>query len=656
VPGPGTSRAAHLGDFALRPRVLLITALALAVGAASGVTAFCLLRLIGLITNAVFYQRFSATLTAPGAGHHAWWLVLIAPVAGGLGVGIMARYGSEKIRGHGMPEAIEAILTGGSRVQPRVAVLKPVSTAISIGTGGPFGAEGPIIMTGGAVGSILAQSLRLSADERKTLLVAGAVGGMAATFNAPLASVLLAVELLLFEWRPRSFIPVSASVMVATFIRWILLGSAPIFPVAAAISPSGGRLALTLLPGVTGGLLAVAATGLVYKSEDMFARLPIHWMWWPAIGGLIIGLGGLIEPRALGVGYDVIDQLLTGRATLSLIVGILIVKTLIWSLSLGSGTSGGVLAPTFMIGGALGALEGLALPHVFPGFWAMAGLAAVVGGVMRSPLTGVVFTMELTHAWNTLPAMLVASVSAYAVSALILKRSVLTEKVARRGLHLTREYSTDPLEVFFAREVMLPVPGTAPEAVSAGEGLTVYADSTLREVANAFLRHEVTTAAVVDRSAPERVVGAITLDLLLHARREDLREEEERERFLVLSVAQRSRELAPVAGGRGAGGPSGAGGVPGLRPQQQGLGADAEGDAGEQDERDGVRQGPAGGGAGQQASGPQRDGGECDGEAGAELAGRGEQGVGVAHPLGGHVGEPDRVVDGQRGGPHDPAD
>ena len=549
-----TERAKHLGDFALTLRVLPITGLALAVGGASGVTAFLLLRLIGLITNAVFYQRVSTRLVAPGAGHHAWWLVLIAPIVGGLLVGVIARYGSEKIRGHGMPEAIEAILTGGSKVQPRVAVLKPVSTAISIGTGGPFGAEGPIIMTGGAVGSILAQLLRLTADERKTLLVAGAVGGMAATFNAPLASVLLAVEMLLFEWRPRSFIPVSASVLVATAVRWALLGSAPIFPVLGAVSPSGARLALTLVPGVTGGILAIAATGLVYASEDTFARLPIHWMWWPAIGGLVIGLGGLAVPRALGVGYDVIDELLTGRATLSLIVGILIVKTLIWSLSLGSGTSGGVLAPVFMIGGALGALEGYALPHVFAGFWAMAGLAAVVGGVMRSPLTGVVFTLELTHAWNALPALLVASVSAYAVSVLFLKRSVLTEKVARRGLHLTREYSTDPLETFFARQVMVPCDGAA--AVSgAGAGarvLTVYGDSTLREVANAFARHEVTTAAVVDRSAPARVVGEITLDRLLHARREDLREEEERERVLRLSG-----ELPAFPGRRGPGRASG---------------------------------------------------------------------------------------------------
>jgi chloride channel protein, CIC family len=527
APHPARRHGAHLGDFTLRPRALLITAIALPVGGASAVASFCLLRLIGLITNAVFYQRVSVALTAPGARHHSAWLILIAPVVGGLVVGLMARYGSEKIRGHGMPEAIEAILTGGSRVAPRVALLKPVSAAISIGTGGPFGAEGPIIMTGGAVGSILAQFMHLSADERKTLLVAGAAGGMAATFNAPLASVLVAVELLLFEWRPRSLIPVVSSVTVATICRWGLLGSGPVFPVSAIAHVGAGVIGLALAPGLTGGLLAVGATALVYKSEDAFSRLPVHWMWWPAIGGLIIGLGGLAEPRALGVGYDVIDQLLTGRAGLSLIVGILVVKTLIWSLSLGSGTSGGVLAPVFMIGGALGALEGQVLPHVAPGFWAMAGLAAVVGGVMRSPLTGVVFTLELTHAWNSLLALLVASVSAYALSALVLKRSVLTEKVARHGLHLTREYTTDPLETFFAREVMTPL------ATSGAVLRTVAADSTLREVANTFARHELTRVAVVDQG---RLVGQIGLAQLLHATRRDIHEDEHRERFLYLSV------------------------------------------------------------------------------------------------------------------------
>jgi len=557
--------------------------MALVVGGVSAVTAFALLRLIGLITNAVFYQRVSTSLVAPGGQHHSPWLVLFAPVAGGLVVGLMARYGSERIRGHGMPEAIEAILTGGSRVAPRVAVLKPVSAAVSIGTGGPFGAEGPIIMTGGAVGSILAQLLRLSADERKTLLVAGAAGGMAATFNAPMASVLLAVELLLFEWRPRSFIPVTASVALATVCRGALLGTGPVFAVVATARPGAAAIALTLVPGITGGLLAIAATGLVYLAEDGFNRLPIHWMWWPAIGGLVIGLGGLAEPRALGVGYDVIDQLLTGRAALSLILGILIVKTLIWSLSLGSGTSGGVLAPTFMIGGALGALEGLALPHVFAGFWAMAGLAAVLGGVMRSPLTGVIFTLELTHAWSCLLPMLVAATSAYLVSALILKRSVLTEKVARRGLHLTREYSTDPLEVFFAREVMtspatlvadepaaavapgdaalymvldengaftgvLPrgilrradgTPGTNVGDLAHPARVVVYGDSTLREVANAFARHEVTRAPVVERGDAQRLLGEITLAQLLHARRRDIDEDSRRERLLFPEAAGR---------------------------------------------------------------------------------------------------------------------
>ncbi|MDN5915987.1 MAG: chloride channel protein [Pseudonocardia sp.] len=452
---PGSSTRPSLGDFTLTPRVLVTIGLAIPIGALGAVAAWALLGLIGLITNLVFFQRVSTELVAPGAVDHPAWLILLAPVVGGLIIGLMARYGSEKIRGHGMPEAIEAILMRRSRVEPRVAVLKPVSAAVSIGSGGPFGAEGPIIMTGGAIGSILAQHLHLSADERKALMVSGAAAGMAATFNAPLASVLLAVELLLFEWRPRSFLPVSAAVAVAVILRAPLLGSEPIFPVPMSGVGIGPWVdLLCVLAGVVGGLLAIAVTALVYLSEDMFARLPIHWMWWPAIGGLIIGIGGLIVPRALGVGYDVIDELLTGRATISLIVGILVVKSLIWGLSLGSGTSGGVLAPIFMIGAALGALEGLVFPAVSPGFWALCGLAAVVGGVMRSPLTGVVFSLELTHAWPALLPLMIASASAYGVSALLLRRSVLTEKIARRGYHLSREYDVDPLEVLRADEVM----------------------------------------------------------------------------------------------------------------------------------------------------------------------------------------------------------
>jgi CBS domain-containing protein len=440
-------------------------------------------------------------------------------------------------------------------------------------------------MTGGAIGSILAQLLHLTANERKTLLVSGAAG-MAATFNSPLAAILLAVELLLFEWRPRSFVPVVAAVAVATICRGYLLGTAPVFPVDATglhLTPTLDGLAVVV--GLTGGALAVAATWLVYRAEDAFARLPFHWMWWPAIGGLIIGLGGLVEPRALGVGYDVIDQLLTGRATLGLIVGILTVKTLIWSLSLGSGTSGGVLAPVFMIGGALGAWEGMLFPHAIPGFWGILGLAAVVGGVMRSPLTGVVFTLELTHAWGMLLPLVVSATAAFALSALVLKRSVLTEKIARRGLHLTREYSTDPLETFFAREVMRPIddadaltehddvtpervraltgpddallpvvdtvdgtlvgvttrrrltglvspagPGTVREATIPCE-LVLHQDQTLRQVAYLFAETGLTSAPVID-PATRRPIGVITLRHLLHARLHDLTEEHHRERVL----------------------------------------------------------------------------------------------------------------------------
>ena len=454
-------RPGPLRDFTLTPRVLVIVAWAVPVGALGAGAAWVLLRLIGLITNAVFGGRLSAGTVNPGALGAPWWVVLGAPVAGGLVVGLMARYGSEKIRGHGMPEAIEGVLFRRAVVEPKVAVLKPTSAAISIGTGGPFGAEGPIIMTGGALGSVLAQRLEVTDDERRALMVAGAAAGMAAVFNAPLASVLLAVELLLFEWRPRSFLPVAAAVVVATLLRGPMLGYEPIFGLDTAtwhIGPSAD--VLCLVAGALGGLLAVVVTALVYASEDGFARFGrrIHWMWWPAIGGLVIGLGGLVVPRALGVGYDVIGDLLSGRAALSLVVGILVVKSLIWGLSLGSGTSGGVLAPTFMIGAALGALEGFVLPSAGPGFWAVVGLGATVGGVMRSPLTGVVFSLELTHAWPALLPLLIASASAYGVSVLLLGRSVLTEKIARRGGHLSREYGVDPLEYGFADEVMDPAP------------------------------------------------------------------------------------------------------------------------------------------------------------------------------------------------------
>jgi CIC family chloride channel protein len=520
----------HLGDFDVSRRMLLITAFALPIGAVSACVAWALLRLIGLITNLVFYQRFGTALVAPGEGHHAPLLILLAPVCGGLVIGLVARFGSEKIRGHGIPEAIESILTSGSRIQPRVAVLKPLASAIAIGTGGPFGAEGPIIMTGGALGSISAQFLHLSADERKTLLVCGAAAGMAATFNAPLASVLLAVELLLFEWRPRSFIPVAASVAVAAVVRVPLLGGGAVFPTpSGALHLDAGAYGLCVLAGALAGLLALAATSLVYLSEDAFTRLPVHWMWWPAIGGAIIGLGGLVVPQALGVGYNVIEAELNGSIALNLIVGILIVKTLIWSLSLGSGTSGGVLAPMLMIGGALGGLEAQVFPHVAAGFWPLVGLAGVLGGLMRSPLTGVVFALELTHRYEALLPLLIGATAAYAISVLVLRRSVLTEKVARRGVHVSREYSIDPLEVLFVGDVMT-------EGEDAGEAdptaPTVFSDDTLRHVAYVMAESGHTALAVARREEPQSMVGSVDLEQLLAGRLHDLNEERHRTRVL----------------------------------------------------------------------------------------------------------------------------
>jgi H+/Cl- antiporter ClcA/CBS domain-containing protein len=571
--------------------MLLITGLAIPIGAVAACVAWALLRLIGLITNGVFYHRWSTALVAPGATHHNPFLVLLAPAVGGLVIGLMARYGSEKIRGHGMPEAIEAILMGGSKVQPRVAVLKPVSSAIAIGTGGPFGAEGPIIMTGGAVGSLFAQFLHLTADERKVLLVAGATAGMAATFNSPLAALMLAVELLLFEWRPRSLIPVAAAVCVATVLRQPLLGSGALFLANAHLHITMPVYLLCVVSGVISGLLAIGATVLVYASEDAFRRLPIHWMWWPAIGGLVIGVGGLFVPEALGVGYNIIDAELTGSIGLGLVTGILIVKTLIWSLSLGSGTSGGVLAPMFMIGGALGALEAELFVHVGPGFWALVALAGVLGGVMRSPFTGVLFALELTHQYDAILPLLIGATTAFAVSVLLLKRSVLTEKIARRGYHLTREYDVDPLGILFVSEVMssdvvefedditvseaietigLPTDddetgwrqrlypvadsegrlcgvvtrralfkanaltdGSAPLSEVMREPVAItHGDQTLQHVASLMAETEVNRVPVVDRDDPSKVIGIVSLTQLLFARQRDQLEARERERVL----------------------------------------------------------------------------------------------------------------------------
>ncbi|HEX7285785.1 MAG TPA: chloride channel protein [Candidatus Angelobacter sp.] len=444
-----------LRDFTTNWRVLPISGLALVIGVVAAYVAVGLLKLIGFFTNLFFFQRLSTRFVSP-AGNHLGLAVVVVPVIGGILVGLMARFGSDKIRGHGIPEAIEAILLRGAKVEPRLAVLKPVSAAVAIGSGGPFGAEGPIIMTGGAFGSLIAQFFHLTSAERKTLLVAGAAAGMSATFAAPFAAVLLAIELLLFEWKPRSFIPVVLASVTAEAARVHLLGPGPIFPVpmhTVALRPE--ILLSCLLVGLLSGVLSAVLTQLVYGVEDGFNRLKkIHWMWWPAIGGVVVGIGGLIYPGALGVGYDVIGRLLQGDAPMKMVLGVLIVKSIIWGVSLGSGTSGGVLAPLLMMGGALGAVDALYLPHQGPGFWPLISMGAMLAGTMRSPLTGVIFSFELTGDYHSILPLLIACVAAHAFTVLTLARSILTEKISRRGHHLSREYVVDPMEALAVEDAM----------------------------------------------------------------------------------------------------------------------------------------------------------------------------------------------------------
>jgi H+/Cl- antiporter ClcA len=455
----------HLRDFTTRPRVLAIAGVAVVVATGGVAAAVVLLRLIALATNLAYFGRWSYATADLSRSPLGLWAVLV-PVGGALIVGLMARFGSEKIRGHGIPEAIEAILLGRSRMSLKVAALKPLSSAIAIGTGGPFGAEGPIIMTGGAVGSLIAQLLPVSDSERKTLLVAGAAAGMTAVFGTPIAAIMLAVELLLFEWSPRSFIPVAVAAITAALERSLLHMPAPLFPFSGEMTISLVALGGWVLVGVLAGLLSGALTQLVYACEDGFAKLPIHWMWWPMLGGLVIGLGGLVEPHALGVGYDNIAAMLQGHVVARAALLLLAVKGTIWAVALGSGTSGGVLAPLLIMGGAMGAALSGFLPAAAPGFWPLIAMAATMGGTMRSPLTATFFAAELTGNTHVLLPLITACGVAHAVTVLMMRRSILTEKIARRGHHIVREYRIDPFALTRVSDVMTKEVRTVPDTMT----------------------------------------------------------------------------------------------------------------------------------------------------------------------------------------------
>jgi H+/Cl- antiporter ClcA len=587
---------AQVGDTTLAEpaqfRMVLVSFLAAGIGLVAGGIAFLLYRLIGLLTNISFYGRFVADFTSARHNHLGLWVIAI-PVIGGLIVGVMAKYGSSKIRGHGIPEAMEAVLFNRSRIKPRVAILKPISAAIAIGTGGPFGAEGPIIQTGGAVGSLVGQIFHTTASERKVLLACGAAAGMSATFNTPIAGVILAIELLLFEFKARSFIPLVVASTLATAVHMQVLGAGPMFSVTAMDFGVPSALPFYLLLGVICGLAAVGFSKLLYWTEDLFEKLPIDQLWWPAIGALGLGIIGYFVPRVLGVGYDTISDILNANLALQVLIVVMLAKAVALVISLGSGTSGGLLAPMFMSSAALGGVFTMGMNEVFPaahlsaGAFALVAMGAVFGAASRAAFSFIVFAFEITRDYNSvLPLMLVTVIADGVAILLMPKASIMTEKLVRRGLRIHQDYEADVLQQMVVSETMdreapvlpagIPVrelaeriarhepevsrhqgmllmdadsrlvgiitrgdilrsldedPSGAVSLLEAGSRkvIVTYPDETLHEAAAKMLRNNIGRLPVVDRKDPQHVVGYLGRPGIMAARLHRLHEEHVRE-------------------------------------------------------------------------------------------------------------------------------
>ena len=573
-------------------RMVLVSFLSAAIGLAAGLIAFALYKLIGLFTNLVFYHRWSAEFVSARAHTLGPW-VIVVPVVGGLIVGIMAKYGSPKIKGHGIPEAMEAVLVNRSRIQPRVAILKPISAAIAIGTGGPFGAEGPIIQTGGAVGSLVGQIVHTTASERKVLLACGAAAGMSATFNTPIAGVILAIELLLFEFKSRSFIPLVIASTLATAVHMQLLGTGPMFTVTHMTFGIPQALPFYIVMGVLCGLGAVGFSKMLYWTEDQFDKLPIDELWWPAIGALGLGIIGYFVPRVLGVGYDTIGEILNGELALKLLLIVLVAKSAALVISLGSGTSGGLLAPMFMSSAALGGAFAIAVntvypgAHLDPGAFALVAMGAVFGAASRATFSFIIFAFEITRDYNSVLPLMLVSVIALGIAILLQpKTSIMTEKLARRGLRIHQDYEADVLQQTSVADTMdRDVPVIAADmnvgalaariakhdpAVTRHQGLVVldkegklsgvitrgdvlraldkmpsgemtvadagsrklvvtYPDESLHEALAKMLRHNIGRLPVVERKDPRHAIGYLGRPGVLSARLRRLEEEHLRE-------------------------------------------------------------------------------------------------------------------------------
>lgn len=459
-----------------KKRLLLISALAVLTAACISVIAKFLIYLIDFISNIAFFGEFSIEYMNPAFNKLGLW-VIVVPAIGGVVVGLMALYGSKAIRGHGIPEAMEQVLTNQSRIKPALTYLKPLSSAVAIGTGGPFGAEGPIIATGGALGSTLGQLLKITHNERKILLAAGATAGMAAIFGTPIAGIFLAIELLLFEFSPRSIIPVALACITGAAGHHLLFESGPVFPMEDLIAvPSNVALAWYSAIGLLIGVLSVLTTKIVYWVEDMFEELPIHWMWWPALGGLAVGLVGYFAPRTLGVGYSNITDLLSGSLTLQIVLSLCIFKFISWAIALGSGTSGGTLAPLLTIGGAIGVLIASVILYVFPNsgitlpLAALIGMSAMFAGASRALLTSIIFALEATSQSNALLPLLASCAASYLVSFFMMENTIMTEKIARRGVKTPHSYEPDLLEKVMVEQVVNKT------------GLVLSGDNSIKEV------------------------------------------------------------------------------------------------------------------------------------------------------------------------------
>jgi H+/Cl- antiporter ClcA len=488
-------------------RVLFLSLQAIANAFIIGIIAKGLVYLIEFITNLAFYGKFSIEPASP-AGNHLGIAVILIPILGSLIVGLIARFGSKAIRGHGIPEAMEKIILDESKIPRRITWLKPLSAAISIGTGGPFGAEGPIIATGGAFGSFTGQIMHISASERKIMLSAGACAGMAAIFGTPLAAVLLAIELLLFEFSARSIIPVTLACVTGAGMHLWLFGSDPVFAMAAVPAPTDSSIIIYIGLGALIGVIASLVSKSVYAVEDLFEKLPMHWMWWPAIGAVAVGVVGYFAPHTMGVGYENIQQLLTGKMPLAMLLSLCFLKYISWVISLGSGTSGGTLAPLFTIGGAFGALICTGLLYLFPNLGisvataALVGMAAMFAGASRALLTSIVFSLETTGQPHGMLPLIAACVAAYFVSFFLMEGSIMTEKIRRRGVATPDSYHPDVLMQARVKELLKSASGT--------EKYPVISESETLDVCVQLMGKMNVPALLVQSDLDDSIIGKIT--------------------------------------------------------------------------------------------------------------------------------------------------